>query len=140
MPQRNERNEEIVRQLEVDANKSAATYIAEVEAYARQSRLKCMADLLEEFAEWMEEEGDLDRLRSLGVELREAEGLVRLNQGVRKMTLRARDDMSILVDGTIMHPNCDCPILDDNFYGELMARINRWASPQDDDRPRRYFE
>ena len=45
MPQRNERNEEIVRQLEVDANKSATTYIAEVEAFARQSRLKCMADL-----------------------------------------------------------------------------------------------
>lgn len=125
--QRYERNERIVRRLELEANESAATYIAEVEAFARETRLRRMKDLLEELMEWMEAEGDLDRLQAQGVELEEKEGLVRLVQGARNMTLRARDDMSITVDGKIMYPNHDCPVLDDEFYGDVMARVYRWA-------------
>jgi hypothetical protein len=137
---RNERNERIVRRLEIEANQSAATYIAEVEAFARESRLKRMADLLEELTEWMEEEGDLDRLQAQGVELDEEEGLVRFVQGARKMTLCARDDMSIKVDGKIMYPNPDCPVLDDEFYVDVMARVYHWAGHDENDGPRRCFE
>ncbi len=125
--QRNERNEQIVRQLEIEANESAAMYIAEVEAFARQTRLKRMTNLLEELMEWMEEEGDLDRLQAQGVELDEEEGLVRLGQGARNMTLHARDDMCITVDVKIMYPNHDCPVLDDEFYGHVMARVYPWV-------------
>lgn len=138
--QRYERNERIVRRLELEANESATTYIAEVEAFARETRLRRMKDLLEELTEWMEEEGDLDRLQAQGVELDEEEGLVRLVQGARNMTLRARDDMSITVDGKIMYPNHDCPVLDDEFYGDVMARVYRWAHFDENNGPRRKFE
>ena len=138
--QRNERNERIVRRLEIEANASAATYIAEVEAFARETRLKRMTDLLEELMEWMEEEGDLDRLQAQGVELDEEDGLVRLVQGARNMTLRARDDMSITVDGKVMYPNHDCPVLDDEFYGDVMACVYRWARLDENNGRRRKFE
>ncbi len=140
MTERNPRNIEIVRQLEVDANATAAAYLVDVNDFARQTRLKCMADLLEEFIEWMDERGDTERLEDAGVDVSEDDGLIELRQGKRKLELRASDDMSIAVDGKSMQPNPDCPILDDAFYVEVMRSIDAWLDGEAKKGTQRYFE
>lgn len=136
MTDRSERNAAIVRQLEAEANAMAAAYMADVEEFARLNRWQRMVDLLEELAEWMEQHGDAARLMTQGVAIDDDDGELRLVHGDRVMSLRARDDMTISVDGQIMEPDRDCPILDARFYEEVMSRINRWVDQDEDHKPR----
>ncbi|MCH9807035.1 MAG: hypothetical protein K0U74_04825 [Alphaproteobacteria bacterium] len=140
MTERNPRNVEIVRQLETDANAAAVAYLADVDDFARQTRLQCMIDLLDEFIEWMDERGDADNLEDHGVAISEDVGVVLLSLGERSLTMRARDDMSIAFGAHIVQPNRDCPVLDEALYAELMSRIDAWVACDERKGPLRYFE
>ncbi len=140
MPQRSARNEAIIRQLELEANASAELYEAEVEEFQALYRLERMQDVVDDIGDWLEDEGDLDRLNLLGVSVdADAGAPLRFRQGQRLFTIRARDDMSIAVDGKIMHPNRECPVLDQALYDEVIARLFDWAHKRQGDGPRRYF-
>lgn len=138
MTDRNGRNAEIVRQLEIEANVSAATYLAEVDEFQRLYRLERMQDVVFDLAEWLEEAGDSKLLADLGVQIEEDDALLRFKQGRRLMVIRPRDDMSISVNGKIMHPDADCPVLDKAFYSEVIAAVFAWANVDEKDRPRRW--
>lgn len=140
MAQRNERNEAIIRQLEQDANASAQMYEAEVAEFQALYRLERMQDVIDAIAVWLEDEGDIIRLAELGVVVEGDAGQpLEFVHGSRTLTIRARDDMSIVVGGKIMHPNRDCPVLDQPFYDEVMERIFDWAHGRGEG-PKRYFE
>lgn len=141
MSERNPRNEAIVRQLEADANAAAEIYLEDVEEFQRLYRLERMQDIVEDLAEWIEETGDLNLLNDLGVQVIEEDeiGVLMFVQGKRSMIVRPRDDMNIVVDGRIMQPNKDCPVLDQPFYAEVMSRVFGWAGPDNEAVPRRYF-
>lgn len=140
MTDRTERNAAIIRQLEIEANLSAAAYLEEVEEFQRLYRFERMQDLVFDLAEWIEESGDLRRLAALGVELEEDEVGLGFTQGKRSMRVLPRDDMSISVDGRVFYPNVDCPVLDKPFYDEVMSGVFAWAGPEPESRPRRFLE
>lgn len=140
MTDRSERNAAIVRQLEIEANISAGAYLAEVEEFQRLYRLERMQDIVFDLTEWIEEAGDLKRLADLGVRIEEDDAVLRFVQAERSLAIRARDDMSVSVDGRIMHPNAECPVLDKAFYDDVMARIFAWADADGADKPKRYLE
>ncbi len=140
MTERYERNAAIIRQLELQANAAAVQYAEEVAEYQRLYRLERMQDVVFDIADWIEEVGDEVRLAELGVDVIEDDGIVKLKQGARSFELRARDDMTIVVGGKIMHPNNELPVLDPPFYAEVMNRVFAWARQDSETKPRRYFE
>ncbi|MEQ8825904.1 MAG: hypothetical protein RIC14_16180 [Filomicrobium sp.] len=140
MVQRSERNNAIIRQLEIDANASARVYETEVQEFQALYRLERMQDVVEAIGDWLEDEGDLDRLDVLGVLVDGESGKpLKFVQGRRTFTIRARDDMSVVVGGKIMHPNRECPVLDQRFYDEVMSQVFEWAQGEVTRGPKRYF-
>lgn len=140
MTDRTERNAAIIRQLEIEANLSAVSYLEDVEEFGRLYRLERMQDIVFDLAEWIEASGDLKRLAALGVKLDEDDTGLGFEQGKRSMRVLPRDDMSISVDGKRFYPNVDCPVLDQSFYDEVMAGVFAWAGPEPERKSKRYFE
>ncbi len=139
MTDRFERNAAIVRQLEIEANISAGAYLDEVEEFQRLYRLERMQDIVFDLTEWIEEAGDLDRLAELGVTVEENDAELVFKQGRRTMMIAPRDDMSISVDGKVVNPNADCPVLDKPFYDVLMGCVFEWAQPDAESKTKRYI-
>ncbi|MBU2581205.1 MAG: hypothetical protein KJ622_05775 [Alphaproteobacteria bacterium] len=137
MTDRTERNAAIIRQLEIEANLSAASYIEDVEEFQRLYRLERMQDVVFDLAEWIEEAGDGKRLADLGVVVEDDDQGLRFKQGRRAMAILPRDDMSISVGGKAYFPDADCPVLDKAFYDEVMSGVFAWADLDADRRPKR---
>ncbi|MDX2288489.1 MAG: hypothetical protein NW217_06680 [Hyphomicrobiaceae bacterium] len=126
----------IIRRLLTEANAYAEAYEADVEEFQRLHRIERMQDIIDDFHEALDENGDAGRLADLGVSIREENGQLHLHKSGRTLVIRARDDMSIAVDRKVMHPDPDCPVLDRSFYEEVLARVMTWAKDTSD-RPRR---
>ena len=131
MTKRRSSTESIVRELEVQANETARRYLRTAAQFSDEQRRKRMDMLIEDLSDLIDESGDLDRLRSMGIEVREEEGVLRLIKGRRSMVVRPRNDMSIVVGGVIMQPDRDLPVLDCLFYDEVLKRICDWAREQE---------
>ncbi len=127
----------IIRQLLAEANAYAEAYEADVAEFHRLYRIERMQDIVDDFHETLDETGDLGKLADLGVSIREKDGQLHLKKSGRTLVIRARDDMSIAVDGSIMHPNQEHPALDRPFYEEVLARVMSWAKDSESPPKRR---
>lgn len=139
MTDRSEHNAAIVRQLEIEANVSAAAYVAELEEFQRLYRLERMQDIVFDLTEWIDESGDKSRLADLDVSIDETDAELVFKQGARSMVIEPRDDMSICVNGKIVSPNADCPVLDKPFYDVIMGCVFEWADPEAKSKANRYI-
>ncbi len=119
--------EKIIRDLEAQANETARRYLRTVAAFGDEQRRRRMETLIEDLSDWIDENGDTQRLIDLGVEVHVDEGSLRIVQGDRTMFVQPRNDMSVVVGGVIMQPDRDWPVLDRLFYDDVLARIYRWA-------------
>lgn len=121
-------NREIIARLEREANAAARLYADAVAEHQLAYRIERMITLVEDLATWIEErEGT--RLAKAGVVLDEGDGRFVLRRGDAVFEVRTRDDMSIVVDGKIMRPNPELPVLVEDFYDEVMARVRAWIDP-----------
>lgn len=115
-----------------DALASAREFERDCEAFAERQKIGEMIDVIEEFAEWLEER-DADLLRDLGVAMEEGvDGrlLFRVDGRDEPFVVRPRHDMTISAGGKIVHLNPDLPILEDDVYTEVLARLLVWADTE----------
>jgi len=125
---RNMSRQKIILRLEREANAYARRYEDERAAFGRRQRIEDMENVIEDILEWMDERGDLDRLKAAGVEIDdEEEGRFALSLNGRITTVRPREDLSLAVDGRIVHPNRDCPVLDEALYQDVITRLDDWV-------------
>lgn len=132
MTKRTKRQVEIVETMMADALASAREFERDCEAFAERQKTDEMIDVIEEFAEWLEER-DADRLKDLGVTMDEgADGrlLFRVDGRDEPFVVRPRDDLTISAGGKIVHLNPDLPILEDDVYAEVLGRLLMWADPK----------
>lgn len=119
---------EIISALERDANAAARQYEEDVQAFERSYRIERMEDLIDDLADRLDER-EAGRLAEQGVVLKEGEGRLVLMRADSAFEVRPRDDMTIAVDGKIMRPDPEFPVLTDDFYDEVLARIRVWVDP-----------
>jgi len=129
---------DIIKALERDANIAARAHAEACAAFMRAERLADMESVIDDIDAWLDERGDALGLARHGVSRISDDGRIAFSAGGRSMMIRPRDDMSIVVDGRIMHPNRDCPVLDEPFYAAVVERIEAWAFGENDV-PRRAF-
>ena len=130
MADRSKRQNEIVAEMMQQAIASAREFERDCEAFAERQKIDEMVDVIEEFAEWVEER-DADRLEELGISMEEAvDGrlLFRVEELDEPFVVRPRADMTIAAGGKIIHLNPDLPILEDDVYAEVLERIISWAA------------
>jgi hypothetical protein len=117
----------VVRKLLDDANAYARAHEADVVAFHRRERLGRMQVLVRDVVEWIEERGSLEKLTALGVAMSVDVGSIVFEQGARRFEITARADMSVMVNGQIVYPNRDCPVLDQRCFDEIMRLVFKWA-------------
>ncbi|MEO1205592.1 MAG: hypothetical protein AAFV45_04605 [Pseudomonadota bacterium] len=121
--------QQIVRQLEDEANAAARAYEEAVQDNERSYRVGRMEDLIDDLSERLEAL-ELARLESLGVALDDTtDGVLILRRGLSAFEVRARDDMSISVNGKIVRPNPEFPVLTDDLYDDVMLHVIAWLDP-----------
>lgn len=121
--------QDIVRQLEQEANAAAQAYEQAVHENERAYRVGRMEDLIDDLAERFDAL-ETARLDALGVILDDSvEGKVILRRGNSKFEVRARDDMTIAVNGKIVRPNPEFPVLTDDLYDDIMLHVITWLDP-----------
>lgn len=119
---------DIIRALEREANAAARQHEEDVQAFQRSYRIGRMEDLIDDLFERLEER-ESERLSAEGVMLREGDGRFVLRRGDHEFEVRPRDDMTIAVDGRILRPDPEFPVLTDDLYDEVLARVNAWVDP-----------
>jgi hypothetical protein len=117
----------VVRKLLDDANAYARAHEADVLAFHRREQLGRTQVLVRDVVEWTEERGSLEKLTAVGIVMRVDVGLIVFTQGERRFEVSARSDMSVMVNGQIVYPKRDCPVLDQRCSDEIMALVFKWA-------------
>jgi len=142
MVERTKRQIEIVEALMEGALISAREFELDRETFAERQKTDEMADVIEEFAEWLEER-DSDRLEALGVSMEQGiDGrlLFRVPDGDEPFVVRPRADQTIAAGNKIIQLNPDLPILEDEVYAEMLGRILTWATGSASRSQRRFGE
>ena len=136
------RSREIIAELEASANASAQLFINARMAFHRRTSRNEMAELIAELGEWILERGDAKLLSAFGVVIDEdfQSGTMTFTAFERLLVVSPRDDLSISVDGVVMRPDPECPVLDDQLYNAVMARIIAWAKTDKGDARTRHVE
>lgn len=122
-------SDSIVRRLAREADAVAREHAREQAEVQRRQRISRMQELIAEFSGWLDLRGGRMLLADLGVEARlDPQRRLVLTRERHSMELRARDDLTIAIDGAVYYyPDRVCPVLDGRSYDEILSRIMRWA-------------
>jgi len=120
--------DEIIRRLESEANEIARDYHERQAELQREEDIVRMEMLLDDLIDAVHQRGDADRLRNLGVRIKETnDGVLWFLKGHKKLTVRPRANMTVKVGQATIYPNRDCPVMDEKFYTDVMSRVLGWA-------------
>ncbi|MEL7050023.1 MAG: hypothetical protein AAFO75_13905 [Pseudomonadota bacterium] len=121
--------EDIVRQLEREANIAAQAYEEAVQKNERAYRIERMEDLVDDLAERLDEL-ETSLFNELSIVMHDdVDGRFTLVREGREFEVRARDDMTIAVNGQIVHPDPQFPVLTMSLYDNVLQRVLSWADP-----------
>ncbi|MBU2533451.1 MAG: hypothetical protein KKB37_11970 [Alphaproteobacteria bacterium] len=130
------RTAEIVQGMIEDALASARDFDREPDAFAIKRQFDEMTEVVEEFAEWVEER-DIHTLHALGVSMQEnAQGHLIFSAEGRDDTfeVRPRADMAINAGGRVFLLNPGMPIMEEDVYEQVLQSILLWATPRNANR------
>ena len=138
MTDRSKRQIEIVDNMIVDALVSAREFERDCDAFVANQKVDNttgdLAELIDELSEWIEER-DADRLETFGITMEEdAKGqlLFRIDALDEPFVVRPRADMTIAAGREILAIDPECPVLEEELYAEVLARIFVWAGVAED--------